>query len=230
MRWFLFFPLLIACPSSEPPPDDEAQEDADDFASRLSDDLADLNAAMEHVAASADRLETRDEARDCYATVGDCAICYDLLGTPAQGTFSSGLESAPCGLAREILGRTLNYSLAQSSIDGNWQATGLGGNYDILASGVRQATLSIQSARRGVLDFDATWLLDDLSATVEDIAVTSWSFTLTYAGFAGHEWVAQVSGDVVSVTGTVTSDHGVTCSISGAYETPNVDCVLPSSD
>ncbi len=225
MRALLVLALLTACPTEEEPPvEDDVQEDADDFADRLSEDLADLNAAMEQVAASADDLEERDEARRCYPTVGNCSVCFDLLGTPAQGTFTSEIEDSPCGRAIEIAGRTLNYSIAESDLQGNWQATGLGGDYDILASGERASTLDIQSARRGVVNFDSTWFLDDLSATVEDLSVTEWSFTLTYGSFAGQEWVATIGGDVVSVSGTVSSDHGFTCTVSGSYETPNVSC------
>lgn len=227
MRMLLLV-LLTACPTTEePPPEDDVQEDADDFAERLSADVADLNAAMEQVSASADGLEARDQAIDCYPTVGNCAICFDLLGNPAQGTFTSELEDTPCGRAIEVAGRTLNYSVASSDLQGNWQATGLGGDYDILASGERSSILDIQSARRGVVNFDSTWFLDDLSATVEDGSVVAWSFTLTYAGFGGHEWVATIGGDSISVSGSVTADHGVTCTVSGAYETPNVACTVP---
>ena len=225
MRTFFALMLLVGCTVTVDDDDSDPQSSADDFAERLADDLADLAAVPVDVVSTADDLSTRDVDEACYPTVGTCSLCYSVDGNPLAGAFTVAMEDVPCGVAWDFAGRTLNYSVEATSIAGDWAATGLGGDYSVNASGSRRAQLSTRSARAGVQDFDSSWDLTTLSAVVRDLSLDSFVLDLTYTGFAGHVWTADITGDSDGiVTATVTSETGGTCTVSGGYEAPSVAC------
>jgi hypothetical protein len=224
MRAFPLVLLLAACPSTD---DSEfTQADADDFADRLAEDIADMAATAPNVVRAAEDLTARDTASECFATVGTCTFCYDVDGTPLTGTFSMAMESTPCGVAWELAGRTLNYAVEETSLSGSWAATGIGGDYTIEATGERSATLSTSSARGGLHEFDSSFAIE-MTAEVVDHLVASLALTLEYSAFTTRAWTADITGDADGVSGTATSDDGISCSVSGGYEAPNVSCTLP---
>ncbi len=216
--------LLVACPSGD---DSEvAQADADDFADRLADDIADAASAAVDVVSAADDLQERDTATECYPTVGTCSFCTDVDGTPLSGSFTLGMEELPCGEAWDVGGRSLNYSVTALSIDGTWQASGIGGDYTVTASGTRGALLSTSSPRGGSHEFDASHTLD-LEAEVIDLRVEGLTLTMDYAAFTGRAWTVDATLSDDTLSGSASSDDGVTCSISAGVEAPSVSCTAP---
>ena len=132
MRILLLILLLAACPSAD---DGASQDDADDFADRLAGDIADVAATAVDVVSIAEGLEQRDTDSACTPTVGTCSFCYALDGNPLVGDFTLAMEETPCGAGSSVAGRSVNYSVTETAISGTWQATGLGGDYTVEASG-----------------------------------------------------------------------------------------------
>lgn len=219
--------LLPACPTGDDD-DDVAQDDADDFATRLADDLADLAATAVDVASAAEDLDAREATRACYPTVGTCTFCYDVNGTPLAGTFSLEMEETPCGAAWEVAGRSFNYSVTAVAFTGAWAATGLGGDYSVDAEGEREALFATQSPRAGTHEFDSSYSMS-MSAGVTNAVVTSLSVAMTYGGFTERIWEVAVSTAADgSLEGTASTDDGITCTVSAGVEAPIVRCTAPS--
>ncbi len=220
--------LLLLLSSCTHAPDPSAQDDADDFAERLADDIADLAASAVDVVSTADDLQERDSDEACYPTVGTCSFCYAVDGTPLSGTFSLSMEATPCGAAWERAGRSVNYSVAETSLTGSWTATGLGGDYTVEASGVRTAVLSTSSPRGGDHDFDASYTAT-MTAGVVNLVVDSLTLDLTYSAFTGRVWDVAVALTDDALSGTATSDDGIACTVSAGVEAPTVSCTVPGA-
>lgn len=226
MRTLLLLILLAGCPSAGD--DGVAQADADDFAERLAGDLADLVATAVDVVSSADDLSSRDTVHECYPTVGTCSFCYDLDGTPLTGTFAVTMEDAPCGVAWEIAGRSLNYSVASTAFTGSWTATGLGGDYTVEATGERDALLGVSSPRGGDHEFDSSYAMT-MTVGVVDLAAATLALEMTYGGFTGRTWQVAVAGDADGLEGTASTSDGISCTVSAGYEAPTVRCTATDS-
>lgn len=218
--------LLVGCPT--PDEDTLTQDDADDFADRLADDVAHVAASAVNIVSAADDLEERDSASECAGTVGTCVFCFDVLGTPLEGSFTLGMEDTPCGVAWEVAGRSLNYSVTHTDIAGTWTATGLGGVYTVEASGDRAAVLGLQSAREGTRELDSSYGVV-MTAEVENLQVEGLTLSMTYRDFLDGTWSVEVTAAEGVVDGAVVGPEGTSCSLSGAVESPVVTCTVPGA-
>lgn len=192
-----------------------------EFEGVLAADVADLAAAVEQVAEPAGTLVegARASEQACYDAVGECQLCYQLDGFALAGTFDAGLDAAPCS---EPLLRDSTYTVDAFDLSGDWSGT-LAGDYTIAFTGGRAATLSLEGPR-GSGTYAASF--DDVDATATTVAygLDAFDASFTYASFADHAWDVAVSGTATSLTGTVTRDDGITCTLSGAVDDVSVAC------
>lgn len=216
---------LTGCRGAGGDLDADAQED---FAATFEDDIEDLATSVEDLATSAGALTeegARETAEDCYATFGDCSVCYSIDGGYLTGLFSAVTTPTPCGATLTVRSASATYTVLESALDGTWAATSLAGDYAIAMTGTRSAELTTSTTRRGTSTIDSSWTLDAMSATTVDFLLDNWAVDVTYTGFAGHVWEADVAGDTTGLTGTATVDDGsVTCTVGGTWALPTVSC------
>ena len=229
MRRFVILSLvsvlaLLGCRRAGGDLDADAQED---FETTVEDDLEDLASGVIDLATSAGDLtdETaRETTEDCYATFGDCEVCYSIDGGYLAGTFNAATTPAPCSATLTIRNASATYTVLESSLDGSWAATSLAGDYSVAMTGSRSAEL-VTTTTRGSTTSDSSWTLGGLAATTVDFELETWSVDVTYTGFAGHEWVVDVAGTSAGLTGTASvDDESVSCTVGGTWEAPTVSC------
>lgn len=199
-------------------------DDLGALADQAGADLADLTAQVEAAASEAAASTARAATGTCAAApAGTCAYCVEVDGGPLAGTFVLGLESAPCGASYDDGERSATYSVEASTLDGTYDGT-LAGDYAFSATGERQATLEVGPARGDAVTGDASFTIDELTATTVGTEVQSASLALTYVGYGGHTWALEAEGDRESVSGTLTADNGSSCTIAGAWDAPELSC------
>jgi hypothetical protein len=224
--------LVIVLLPSCAQPDEEGY--LRDFEARLTGDLHEMDGTIVRVAEYAAELPEvlgRDNHEpECIQAGGDCTVCYDVTGLPLQGMFTVGLDPLPCGVsvtnARDL---TSTYSVTESTLEGSWTGT-TAGDYDIVATGSRAASLSLETSLSGTLDYDSSFEITEMAATTEAAALESYAIEMAYLGFSERVWTVNVAGTATGVLGTVTAPGDRSCTIDGTFDNVDVRCTGPETD
>jgi hypothetical protein len=232
MRHLSALLLLSACtPGSGPGGTDE--DLLADFADQVEGDVPEFAANALDSTAVARRTTgptARDTAEECVDTWGDCQFCWTADGTPTTGSLVAALDAPPCTASISRGSFAASYTVASFALDGSYAGTpqglGQGISYAIQLTGARQSTLAV-SGRSASGTYEASWTLDDLSATVEDETVVDYAISVTYESFGAHAWEMSLAGTQEAATGTISRDDGASCTISGTLESPSVSCTGP---
>jgi hypothetical protein len=234
----LALPLLACNPApveQEPVVQEPAGQDTAALAAEVelavAEDLAAVFGSLDGFLADREAGE-RDEADGptCSDGAGDCTVCTAVDGGLFGGSFSIESTPLPCGWSTGEGEYSVSWTLNESWIDGQWQATNVwAGDYLLEASGARSATI-VTAGPDGSSQRDNQWTLDSLTAVAEGWELSSVAVVLSYEAFLNWDFAVDAVADADGVSGTIDlAVAGLSCVISGDLEAPEVDCELAES-
>jgi len=211
--------LLLGCP------DDPDEVAATDFEGQLADDVEGLVALMmtvdDDVTALPDQVDAVQQ-QECYALLGDCERCFDYDGAQATGAWTSApvfAEECKYSGADVLLAAT--FEITSEDLSGTWAGTPE--EYVMTFAGEREATLSLNTPKFGLREYDVSYEINDANATTDDNDVDAFDVTLEYRAFHDQFWTAEIEGNEFSVRGTA-NGPGWTCDVEGTPSSTRVTC------
>lgn len=215
----LCFALLLGCPADG---SDDATEDSA-VAGTTESDISTLTGAADAIGGALDDLDVAVTlAEGSVAGLGDCVWDYVVEGTPTAGTIEMALATTPCGGATSVDGASGTYTVTAGSISGTYSGDGTTWTLDL--SGERDASIEVETVRRGARSYDVSWTLDPLTAETDGASVASFTIGLVYDGVGDRVWTLDVDGDDSSITGTLTGPNGGSCTVTGTASSAEVSC------
>jgi|GEM_PF-5107583 len=197
----------------------------EDMARVAGEDVARFAFAIQDLAESVGGLPGDGApAEECHETTGDCQLCFGMDGDSMSGELDVG-STPDCGATWQIRGRSAQYVMTETALSGTWNAEDAAGDYAIALTGTRTASLCAPTAD-GTVTYDASWVLDELSAATSSFGLSTITVALRYTGFAGRQWDLSLTGDAAGPVGAlVIDDESVRCSVRGTWESPSISCL-----
>lgn len=198
----------------------------------------DIEAQLAEFDSFAGGLAAVDEARgtweECTTGYGGCERCYLLEGTAASGTIAMDLlpteEYPTCTQALTVNDVRYEYTIDLRQWDGSWELLSGTPGEDALWSvewtGDHDATLVIEGSENADGAYDSSFTMNLATGVTDgDGGLSEWTVDYSYSGFLDRNWTVSASlGADGTIAGTVISDDGVTCLVSGSRYDVVVDC------
>jgi hypothetical protein len=213
--------LLLGCP------DDPDEVAATDFEGQLADDIEALAFLMSTIDEAAVALPDQADAvqeQQCHGLLGACERCIDYDGTQTAGSWTSAPEfddDGECSFSGATALLAATYSLSSEDLTGSWAGTIE--EYALVLEGQRAAELTVNTPKFGVRTYDASWVIDEATATTDDSDIDAYQVDLEYPAFYDQFWAVSFEGNEFSVRGTATG-NGWDCDISGSPTSTDVTC------
>jgi hypothetical protein len=194
--------------------------------SRTNDDL---DALLDEAGDTGGGLDAASAARatwsDCYAGYAGCQRCYEAEGNDLGGTISMELTGVPCSASLTVDDVMYEYTVALHTWDGSWVKLE-DERYDVEWSGSRAAELLVEGSESYDGTYDSSWTMEQATAITDgDGNLYAWTVDYTYSGFLDRTWDVSVQKDEGgAVSGSITSDDGVNCTVSGQDYDYVIDC------
>jgi hypothetical protein len=192
---------------------------ADDLDSLLND-LGEVSGGITEATSAA-----RSDWDACIGGYAGCRRCYEASGTAASGTLSMHLDGIPCTASLTIDDVRYEYTIEDRQWTGSW-ALRDDAWYDIAWSGFQDAALVIEGHDSWDGTYDSSFVMNAGTAVVDgDGNNDGWSVDYSYSGFLDRTWSVVASKDADgAVEGSVSSDDGITCTLSGQDYDYVLDC------
>lgn len=161
----------------------------------------------------------------CVGAYAGCRACYEASGTLAAGTLSMVLDGSPCTASLTLNDVRYEYTLADRQWSGTWeQRADLW--FDVAWSGVQEAALTVEGHDTWDGVYDSSFTMNAATAVVDGEGNNKgWTVDYAYDGFLDRAWTVAASKDEAGVVeGTVASDDGISCALSGQDYDYVLDC------
>ncbi len=194
---------------------------------RTADDLDGLLGDLDEISEGV--KEAASEARGdwdlCINGYANCRRCYEATGTGTEGSIAMHMEGIPCTAALTIDDVRYEYTIDDRQWDGTW-ALRDDGWYDIAWTGFQNANLVIEGHERWDGDYDSSFTMNAGTAITDGEGNNNgWTVDYTYTGFLDRTWTVIAAKDEAGlIDGTVTSEDGIECLLSGEEYDYVLDC------
>lgn len=194
---------------------------------RTRDDLDGLLGDLEEMSTGVG--EAASEARGdwdlCINGYANCRRCYEASGTAAEGTIAMYMDDIPCTGSLTIDDVRYEYTIEDRQWSGSWTLRD-DGWYDTAWSGFQTANLVIEGHERWDGDYDSSFTMNAGTAVIDGEGnQNGWTVDYTYTSFLDRTWdVVAEKGEDGLINGTVTSDDGVECLLTGEEYDYVLDC------
>ncbi len=193
---------------------------------RASDDL---DQALGELAGATENIDDAAAARGTFevdrAGYAGCTRHYVFDGDAVSGTLDMELQGVPCTASLTVNDVRYEYSITEWAWSGSWEQFDETW-WDVERSGGASSALTIEGSERNDGVYDASFVMNEATARTDgDGNLAFWSVDYSYSGFLDREWEVVVAKDEDGVTsGTITSNDGVNCTVSGEEYDYVIDC------
>jgi hypothetical protein len=186
------------------------QRTADDLDSLLND-LGQVSGGINEAGSGA-----RGDWDACVVAYAGCRACYEASGNLQEGTLSMYLDGIPCSASLTINGTMLGYTIEDRQWTGSWSLRD-DAWYDVEYSGFQDAELVVEGSDNWDGTYDSSFTMNQATAVVDgDGNNNGWSVDYAYSGFLDRTWTVTASkSEDGAIEGSVQSDDGVNCTLSG---------------
>ncbi|GEM_PF-2803344 len=194
--------------------------------SRATDDL---NNALDELAGSTENIEDADAARGTFevdrAGYAGCTRHYVFDGDAAAGSIDMELQGVPCSAALTLDDVRYEYAITEWTWSGSWEQFDEDW-WDVVRSGAASSALTIEGSERNDGVYDASFTMHEASGRTDaEGNFAFWAIDYSYSGFLDRAWDVTVAQDEDgAVSGSITSNDGVTCVVSGEQYDYVIDC------
>jgi hypothetical protein len=189
----------------------------------------DLDSTLDELVGFSTSIADADAARGTFeidrAGYAGCTRSYLYEGNRGAGTVDMELVGVPCSASLTLNDVRFEYTISEWAWSGSWTSVDADW-WDVEWSGASASALVIDGSERNDGEYDSSFTMNGASARTDgDGNLAFWSIDYSYAGFLGREWDVVVAKDEAgAVTGSITSNDGVTCVVSGQDFDYVIDC------